>query len=395
MSTVVILSGMDRPGITRSLLEQLGAVAAPHAISDMEQVVIHGHLILTLALELEAHDRRRVLESLDQCARSHGLEFRAQEGDHQHLDIESSQGSNPSVHITVMGRELTADALEQVARVISAAGGNIERIYRIAHYPVTALEFLVSDVAVEHIKKPLAEIANSTPVDIGVQAGGLHRRAKKLVVLDVDSTLIQQEVIDLLAENAGVGEKVRAITERAMQGVIDFEDALRERVRLLKGLPEATIDAVRSQITLTPGARTLIRTLKRLHHKVGIVSGGFEAVIAPIANELGIDFIAANQLEIIDGKLTGEVTGRIIDRAGKARALNEFAKLADVDLSDTVAIGDGANDLDMIALAGLGIAFNAKPVVRASADTSVTTPYLDTVLYLLGITRNEIVRDQD
>lgn len=393
MSTVVILSGMDRPGITRSLLEKLDGVGVRHAISDMEQVVIHGHLILTLALELEALDRGKVLESLDQCARSHGLEFRAQEGDHLHIDGNPSEGSAPSVHITVMGQELTANALEQVAKVVSAAGGNIERIYRIAHYPVTALELLVSDVAVEQIKKPLAEIANNTPVDIGVQAGGLHRRAKKLVVLDVDSTLIQQEVIDLLAEHAGVGDQVRKITERAMQGEMDFAQALRERVRLLEGSPEELLDVVREQITLTPGARTLIKTLKRLHHKVGIVSGGFEAVISPIAAELGIDFMAANQLEIRDGKLTGRVTGEIIDRAGKARALKEFAKLADVELVDTVAIGDGANDLDMIALAGLGVAFNAKPVVRASADTSVTTPYLDTVLYLLGITRNEIARE--
>ena len=166
--------------------------------------------------------------------------------------------------------------------------------------------------------------------------------------------------------------------------------ALKERVALLSGLPESVIDDVREKISLTPGARTLVRTLKKLHHKVGIVSGGFTEVITPIAHELGIDFIAANHLEIRDGKLTGNVKGKIIDRAGKAEALREFAQLADVDISDTVAIGDGANDLDMIALAGLGIAFNAKPLVRESADASVTTPYLDSVLYLLGIPRNEV-----
>ena len=194
-----------------------------------------------------------------------------------------------------------------------------------------------------------------------MQSGGLQRRAKKLVVLDVDSTLIQQEVIELLAEHAGVGPKVKEITDRAMNGEIDFAQALQERVELLTGLSEKIIDEVRGQITLTPGARTLIRTLKKLHHKVGIVSGGFTEVITPIAQELGIDFIAANHLEIRDGKLTGKTKGEIIDRAGKANALRQFAALADVDLADTVAIGDGANDLDMIALAGLGIAFNAKP----------------------------------
>lgn len=387
MSTVVIVSGVDKPGITQALLERLDALDIPHAISDMEQVIIHGHLILTLALEIQATDRAHLLDQLNQCAQEHGLELVAQEGDHHQIE---SAGNDPSVHITVMGQELTAGTLEKVAGIVRNAQGNIERIFRIAQYPVTALEILVSNVPVERIKKPLAALANQSPVDIGVQSGGLQRRAKKLVVLDVDSTLIQQEVIELLAAHAQVEEKVKEITSRAMNGEIDFAEALKERVALLAGLPERVITEVREQISLTPGARTLVRTLKKLHHKVGIVSGGFIEVIKPIADDLGIDFMRANQLEIVDGKLTGRVTGTIIDRAGKAEALREFAALADVDLSDTVAIGDGANDLDMIALAGLGVAFNAKPLVRESADTSVTTPYLDTVLYLLGIPRNEI-----
>jgi phosphoserine phosphatase len=387
MSTVVIVSGMDRPGITQSLLERLNALEVAHAISDMEQVIIHGHLILTLALEVDPGARAKVLTALNECAQEHGLEMSAQEADHH--EIERS-GQEMYVHITVMGQELTAGTLERVAGIVRAAQGNIERIFRIAHYPVTALEILVSNVSADSIKKPLAELANQSPVDIGVQSGGLQRRAKKLVVLDVDSTLIQQEVIELLAARAGVEAEVKLITDRAMNGELDFSQALQERVALLAGLPESVIDDVRNEITLTPGARTLIRTLKKLHHKVGIVSGGFIEVIAPIAHELGIDFMAANQLEIVEGKLTGRVEGKIIDRAGKAAALREFAALADVEIADTVAIGDGANDLDMIALAGLGIAFNAKAVVRASADTSVTTPYLDSVLYLLGIPRNEV-----
>ena len=387
MSTVVILSGMDRPGITQTLFEEIDALDISHAISDIEQVVIHGHLILTLALEISPESRNAVLEKLDHYAARHGLELRAEEADHQNIEIDTPDSF---VHVTVMGRELTAGPLGKIASIVREAGGNIERIFRIAHYPVTAIELLVSNVVVGNIKKSLAEVANTTSVDIGVQAGGLQRRAKKLVVLDVDSTLIQQEVIELLAEHAGVGPKVKEITDRAMNGEIDFAQALQERVQLLSGLSEKIIDEVRAQITLTPGARTLIRTLKKLHHKVGIVSGGFTEVITPIAQELGIDFIAANHLEIRDGKLTGKTKGDIIDRAGKANALRKFAALADVDLADTVAIGDGANDLDMIALAGLGIAFNAKPLVRASADTSVNTPYLDSVLYLLGIPRNEI-----
>lgn len=389
MSTVVIVSGMDRPGITQSLLENLDSLRIPHAISDMEQVIIHGHLILTLALEIEPSVRAQVLESLNDCAQAHGLELNAQEGDHQQIE---NPVPEPTVHITVMGHELNASTLEKVAGIVREANGNIERIFRIAQYPVTALEILVSNVPVERIKKPLAVLANQSPVDIGVQAGGLQRRAKKLVVLDVDSTLIQQEVIELLAAHANVEEEVKDITTRAMNGEIDFAKALQERVALLAGLPEKVINDVRAEITLTPGARTLVRTLKKLHHKVGIVSGGFLEVIKPIAEDLGIDFMAANTLEIIDGKLTGRVQGQIIDRAGKAAALREFAVLADVDLSDTIAIGDGANDLDMIALAGLGVAFNAKPLVRESADTAVTTPYLDTVLYLLGIPRNEVAQ---
>ena len=387
MSTVVILSGMDRPGITQTLFEEIDALDISHAISDIEQVVIHGHLILTLALEISPESRNAVLEKLDNYAARHGLELRAEEADHQNIEIDTPDSF---VHVTVMGRQLTAGPLGKIASIVREAGGNIERIFRIAHYPVTAIELLVSNVVVGNIKKSLAEVANTTSVDIGVQAGGLQRRAKKLVVLDVDSTLIQQEVIELLAEHAGVRPKVKEITDRAMNGEIDFAQALQERVQLLSGLSEKIIDEVRAQITLTPGARTLIRTLKKLHHKVGIVSGGFTEVITPIAQELGIDFIAANHLEIRDGKLTGKTKGDIIDRAGKANALRKFAALADVDLADTVAIGDGANDLDMIALAGLGIAFNAKPLVRASADTSVNTPYLDSVLYLLGIPRNEI-----
>ena len=387
MSTVVILSGMDRPGITQTLFEEIDSLGISHAISDIEQVVIHGHLILTLALEISPEIRNSVLGKLDSYAATHGLELRAEEADHQHIETDTA-GS--FVHVTVMGRELTAGPLGKIASIVREAGGNIERIFRIAHYPVTAIELLVSNVVVDNIKKSLAEVANTTAIDIGVQSGGLQRRAKKLVVLDVDSTLIQQEVIELLAEHAGVGPKVKEITDRAMNGEIDFAQALQKRVELLTGLSEKIIDEVRGQITLTPGARTLIRTLKKLHHKVGIVSGGFTEVITPIAQELGIDFIAANHLEIRDGKLTGKTKGEIIDRAGKANALRQFAALADVDLADTVAIGDGANDLDMIALAGLGIAFNAKPVVRAGADTSVNTPYLDSVLYLLGIPGNEI-----
>jgi phosphoserine phosphatase len=206
----------------------------------------------------------------------------------------------------------------------------------------------------------------------------------------MDSTLIQQEVIDLLAEKCGVGKEVAAITESAMRGELDFVASLTTRVKLLAGADADVIQSVKAGITLTPGARTLIRTLHKLGHKVGVVSGGFLDVIEPLLQELEIDFYRANRLEIVDGKLTGNLIGSIIDRTAKAEALREFAAAETVNLAQTIAIGDGANDLEMLEIAGLGIAFNAKPAVRAAADSSINSPYLDSVLYLMGITRSEI-----
>ena len=225
---------------------------------------------------------------------------------------------------------------------------------------------------------------------MAVQRGGLHRRALRLIVMDVDSTLIQDEVIDLLAERAGCADEVAKVTAAAMGGELDFTASLRERVSLLAGLPAGVLDEVRAGLRLTAGARTLIGTLSGLGYKSGIVSGGFIQVIGPLAAELGIDYVAANELEISAGKLTGRLAGPVIDRAGKADALRRFAAEAGVPLSQAVAVGDGANDLDMIAAAGLGIAFNAKPVVRDAADTSLSVPYLDAILYLLGISSDDV-----
>lgn len=209
-------------------------------------------------------------------------------------------------------------------------------------------------------------------------------------MFDVDSTLIQGEVIEMLAARAGAEAKVAQITEAAMRGELDFEDSLRERVATLAGLPAEVVDDVAQELQLTPGARTTLRTLRRLGFHCGVVSGGFRQVIEPLAEELMLDYVAANHLEIVDGKLTGRVTGTIIDRPGKAKALRDFASQAGVPMEQTVAVGDGANDIDMLAAAGLGVAFNAKPALREVADASLSYPYLDTVLFFLGITRGEI-----
>jgi phosphoserine phosphatase len=259
-----------------------------------------------------------------------------------------------------------------------------------ASYPVTAIELLVSAVPTPVLKEGLAALAADLNVDIAVSPGGLMRWAKKLVIMDVDSTLISQEVIELLGAKAGVEDQIHAITERAMAGEIDFEASLRERVALLKGLPISTIDEVRKEISLTPGARTLVKTLQKLGHTVAVVSGGFIDVIEPLLTSLDIRHFRANTLESKDGLLTGGLIGPIIDRAAKAQALRDFAAIEKIEIEQTVAIGDGANDLDMIALAGLGIAFNAKPAVRAVADSALSAPYLDSVLYLLGITREDV-----
>jgi phosphoserine phosphatase len=212
----------------------------------------------------------------------------------------------------------------------------------------------------------------------------------RLIVMDVDSTLVQGEVIEMLAEHAGCLGEVAAVTEAAMRGEIDFEESLRQRVAVLEGLDASCLDKVYEGLVLTAGARTLVRTLKRLGYRFAIVSGGFSQVTDRLAADLGIDFAAANELEVVDGRLTGRILGAVVDRAGKADALRRFADQVGVPVAATVAVGDGANDLDMLDAAGLGIAFNAKPVVQEAADTTVNVPFLDAILYLLGISREEV-----
>jgi phosphoserine phosphatase len=240
------------------------------------------------------------------------------------------------------------------------------------------------------MRAALLEASQVCGIDIAVQREGLLRRAARLVVMDVDSTLIQDEVIDLLAAHAGCESEVVAITERAMRGELDFEQSLRERVRLLAGLPVSVFDTVRTQVRLTPGARTFVRTLRRLGFRTAIVSGGFTPVTDHLQRELGLDYAFANELEVVDGVITGELIGQVVDRAGKAAIVRHVAAAEGVSLDQVVAIGDGANDLDMLAIAGLGVAFNAKPAVRAAAPTAVNVPYLDAILFLLGVRREDV-----
>lgn len=382
---LILLSGVDSPGITEALFSALAEFSL--SILDIEQIIIRGRLILTVLISLDRAHADAIESDLDQCAVTLGVEIAIAFSDETPESIAAKTGL---LHVTVLGNSLRPGAIAEIAGQLAKQGANIERIFRTASYPVTAFEFLVAGSTAQEIKTSLAMVSTEQGVDIAVQSGGLMRWARKLVLMDVDSTLIQQEVIELLAARAGVEAKVKAITIAAMRGELDFAQSLIARVALLKGLPESVIAEVRGEIRLTPGARTLIGTLQRLGHTVAVVSGGFLEVIEPLIKELKIDYYRANSLEIVDGKLTGQVKGKIIDREGKATALRDFAEAIGVRLEQTIAIGDGANDLDMISAAGLGIAFNAKPAVRAAADSSITQPYLDSVLYLMGIAREDI-----
>jgi phosphoserine phosphatase len=381
---LAILSGRDRPGVTASLFDALAHT--PCEVLDIQQIVVRGRLVLAVLLGLDAGtvgDTRAILHA--EAGRL-GMEIETVPG----ASIARKDPERRRIHVTVMAAHLPPRAVAEMARRMADRGWNIDRIRRIASYPVTAVVFEGSGENIADLRRELSEAAPLLGVDVAVQHAGLDRRGQRLVLMDVDSTLIQDEVIDLLAERAGVLDEVAEITERAMRGEIDFAESLKERVALLAGLPAEALDETARRIRLTPGARTLCRTLRRLGFRVCLVSGGFREVIAPLAEQLEVDGLRANALEIVEGRLTGRVTGVIVDRYGKREALEEFAREFGIPVARTIAIGDGANDLDMLDAAGLGIAFNAKPVVQAAADTAVNAPYLDSVLFLLGITREEI-----
>ena len=387
---LILLSGVDKPGITASLFEVLSAFAI--TILDIEQVVIKDRLILAALIALNPAHEQAIAADLESCATTLEVDIATLFSYEAKL---ATSTKDSLVHVVILSTKMNPKAISELSAGMRESGANIERITRLASTPITAIEFVLSGAKQKELSQVLSPIASSNGVDIAVQPGGLQRHARKLVQLDVDSTLIQQEVIELLAARAGVGSEVISITEQAMRGEIDFEKSLRARVALLKGLPVSAISEVQKQILLTPGAKTLVSTLHTLGHTVAVVSGGFIDVIAPLLKELDIKYFKANSLGIENGVLTGEVIGPVIDRAAKAAALREFAVAQSISMDQTIAIGDGANDLDMIAAAGLGIAFNAKPAVKAAADSSISQPYLDSVPYLLGISVEEIESEKN
>lgn len=386
---VITTTGPDRPGVSAAFFTALAA----HGIQllDAEQTNFRGQLMLAALVGMDP----LTLGDVERRLRSELWEFG------QRVTIET--GVDPagvarpkSTHVVVaLGNPVTAEAVSRLGATLASFGANINVIRGIAQYPVTGLEFRITvpnytpGDGVE-IRKSLAELSAELGIDLAMEHAGLHRRAKRLVCFDCDSTLITGEVIEMLAAHAGREAEVAAVTERAMRGELDFEESLRERVKALAGLDESVIQEVAASIELTPGARTTIRTLHSLGYRTAVVSGGFIQVLDGLADELGLDYVRANTLEIEDGKLTGRVIGPVVDRNAKAEFLAEFAADSGLALSQTVAVGDGANDIDMLSRAGLGIAFNAKPALREVADTSVNHPFLDEVLYILGIPREEI-----
>jgi phosphoserine phosphatase len=388
---LLTVTGPDRPGVTATLFAALqSAGPEPVEVVDVEQVVVHGQLVLGVVVRGSADagtlaDRLRA--TAEDVAGRTGMQVTVEP-----IDVAAgSQERTARHHVIVLGRPVPPAAVAGAARAIAGVGGNIEVIRRLSDYPVTSFELTVSGAGSTALRTALATVAAETGTDVAVEQAGLTRRSKRLIVLDVDSTLVRGEVIDELAARAGRAAEVARITAAAMNGELDFEQSLRARVAVLAGLPVSVLDEVREHLVLTPGARTLIRTLQRLGFRCGIVSGGFSQITDPLAAALGLDFAAANTLEVADGRLTGGLVGEVVDRAGKARALARFAGEYGIPLEQTVAVGDGANDLDMLNAAGLGIAFNAKPIVREQAHAALNQPYLDAVLQVLGFTRDEVL----
>ncbi len=377
-------TGSYRPGVVAAVLDALEAAGAD--VVDLRQMLVRDHVTISLALTpragSDAPDLERALAAaaadLDLTLTSSREEAHTGPSDGDH------------VYVCVLAAQLSAGALARVTEDIAGSGARIDRVRHLSREPVAAVEIDVSGASLDDLRATLASRAAGLGVDVAVSPAGLARHGRRLVVLDVDSTLIQDEVVELLAAHAGRSDEVSALTEAAMHGHVDFATSLRQRVAALAGLHVDAVADVVGEVRLTPGAKTLVDVLHHLGYTLALVSGGFVEVVGPLAASLGIDHVRANALEVSSNLLTGRTLGKVVGRAEKAEALRQFAADEGLPLSRTVAIGDGANDLDMLAAAGLGIAFNAKPVLRAAAQTTISVPFLDSVLHLLGLSRAEI-----
>lgn len=384
---LVTVTGPDRPGVTSTLTGILAEQGA--SLFDIEQVVVQGQLTLCLLVGIPGN--RDVLKDLLFAAKQLGMDL-----DFKPVD---RAGSTPSPAdggryvITAIAPALGPAHLHAIASTLAAEGANIEKIGRLSEDTLASVEIqarLPAGRDAEILKKTLLGVATNAGFDVSLQRESLYRRSKRLVVMDMDSTLIRIEVIDELARAAGVGEAVSKITERAMQGEMDYDESLRQRVGLLKGLDVAVLDKIASDLPLTDGAETLIRVLKRLGYSIAVISGGFSRAAEALKRRLDLDYAYSNNLEVQGGKLTGRVVGPIVNAQRKAELLETIAQAEGVLLDQVIAVGDGANDALMLDRAGLGIAFHAKPKLREAADTSLTSSGLDAILYLLGISAREL-----
>jgi phosphoserine phosphatase len=393
MDTRLLLTftGPDAPGITAALTGALAQECKGALLADIEQVVVQGQLALGFVVEFPGAEGPgnafQALNTLRALARSLGLSL-----DHS-ISADAPRDENRTRYaLTVIARSIGAGELQAVSSLLASHGANIERIHRLSERGLTCLEILVSLPlqAEANLKRALLAAGSRGQFDVALQKEDLLRRSKRLVAMDMDSTLIRIEVIDELARAYGVGDEVAAITRRAMHGEMDYDQSLRERVALLKGLDVSVLNKIAEDLPLTEGAELLMKVLKRLGYRTAVISGGFSIAAEALQKRLGIDRAWSNVLEIQDGKLTGNVVGPIVNAARKAELLEQFALSEGVPLDQVVAIGDGANDLLMLQRAGHGIAFHAKPKLREAAHTAISSGGLDAVLYLLGIPERDI-----
>ncbi len=391
---MINISGADRPGVTAALSEILAQYDAQ--ILDIGQADIHHNLTLGLLIKTDSSVSGEIMKEM--LFKAYELQIKVRFSPVEEEDYAKwvgMQGKNRWI-ITILGRKLTARHIALVSRVIADQNLNIDGIQRLTgrqplDEPEKALqkscvEFSVRGTPQDYdlMQKRLMQITSEEEVDIYLQEDTMYRRCRRLVCFDMDSTLIGTEVIDELAERAGVGAQVRDITERAMRGEIDFRESFTERVALLKGLDESVMREIAENLPITEGVDRMMTVLKRTGYKTAILSGGFTYFGNYLKQRFGFDYVYANDLEIVDGKLTGRYVGEIVDGRRKAELLRLIAQVENVNIKQTIAVGDGANDLPMLSAAGLGIAFHAKPKVKANADQSLSTIGLDGLLYFLG-----------
>jgi phosphoserine phosphatase len=392
---LISISGEDQSGLTAGITSILAGYSVN--VLDIGQAVIHATLSMGVLVEVPDNgDAAGMSDAVMNYAQGRGMQIRITTVSPESYALWVDAHGRARFIITLLARKITADQLSRVTAVVSRHGLNIDGISRLSgRIPLGELPAL-SKACVEFsvrgplqdsgaFRRDLLEVASELDVDLAFQQDTMYRRNRRLVVFDMDSTLIEAEVIDELARIAGVGEQVSAITERAMRGEIDFSESFRARVALLRGLKEEALEEVASTLKITEGAEHLLATLRTLGYKTAILSGGFTYFARHLQTRLGIDYIYANELDIKGGVVTGEVVGTIVDGARKAALLRQLAQEQNVDLQQVIAVGDGANDLPMLSIAGLGIAFRAKPLVKQSAEQSISTLGLDAILYLLGL----------